>query len=377
MIGQPDHGLQWLRLFDNAVFVGADRDRCSQTSGGTVSWYLADHLGTVSDLINNSGAIIDHVDFSAFGTVLDESSPTNGDRMIGFAALERDTVTGLNLAVEREENPGTGRWDSQDPLGFGGGEDNLYGYVANSPTDCEDTSGLDARALPAAPTMDPAAFLGPGDLVILTGNFAQGNENQGAFVPQLAEFVLASKGRPAKGSPAPGGGFVVSPTQPTTPEELADAINQAVKDNGGRPFRRIIVISHAGGEINAPALNPSKKPGQPDRLFFCEKEESPARAGRLKPRRLRPALQRALRNNGILVLGSCGHYPSRGASQAEWVANLQGWASTYGVPTYAPPGNVQNNVGRGVIDEATGGPVPFIGYGPDGKPLPFSRLPPP
>ena len=247
-----------------------------QTSGGTVSWYLADHLGTVRDLINNSGAIIDHVDFSAFGTVLDESSPTNGDRMIGFAALERDTVTGLNLAVEREENPGTGRWDSQDPLGFGGGEDNLYGYVANSPTDCEDTSGLDARALPAAPTMDPAAFLGPGDLVILTGNFAQGNENQGAFVPQLAEFVLASKGRPAKGSPAPGGGFVVSPTQPTTPEELADAINQAVKDNGGRPFRRIIVISHAGGEINAPALNPSKKPGQPDRLFFCEKEESPA-----------------------------------------------------------------------------------------------------
>ena len=84
-----------------------------QTSGGTVSWYLADHLGTVRDLINNSGAIIDHVDFSAFGTVLNETSPTSGDRMTGFAMLERDTVTGLNLAAYREENPGTGRWDSQ------------------------------------------------------------------------------------------------------------------------------------------------------------------------------------------------------------------------------------------------------------------------
>jgi hypothetical protein len=77
-----------------------------QTSGGTVSWYLADRLGTVRDLINNSGAIIDHVDFSAFGTVSDESSPTNGDRMMGFAGVERDTITGLNLAVFREENPG-------------------------------------------------------------------------------------------------------------------------------------------------------------------------------------------------------------------------------------------------------------------------------
>ena len=91
-----------------------------QTSGGTVSWYLADHLGTVRDLINNSGAIIDHVDFSAFGTVLGETSPTSGDRMTGFAMLERDTVTGLNLAVYREENPGTGRWDSPGSAGLWG-----------------------------------------------------------------------------------------------------------------------------------------------------------------------------------------------------------------------------------------------------------------
>ncbi len=92
-----------------------------QTSGGTISWYLANRLGTVRDLISSSGAVIDHVDFSAFGTVLDESSPTSGDRMMGFAGLERDTVTGLNFAVFREENPGTGRWDSQDPLGFSPG----------------------------------------------------------------------------------------------------------------------------------------------------------------------------------------------------------------------------------------------------------------
>ena len=35
-----------------------------QNSGGTVSWYLADAVGTSRDLINNSGAVIDHMDFS-------------------------------------------------------------------------------------------------------------------------------------------------------------------------------------------------------------------------------------------------------------------------------------------------------------------------
>ena len=79
-----------------------------ESSGGTIAWYLPDRLGTIRDLISNSGAIIDHVDYSAFGTVLDESSPTSGDRMMGFAGMERDSVTGLNLAVEWVEIRGPG-----------------------------------------------------------------------------------------------------------------------------------------------------------------------------------------------------------------------------------------------------------------------------
>jgi hypothetical protein len=59
-----------------------------ESSSGTVAWYLPDRLGTVRDLINNSGAIIDHIDFSAFGTVLDQSDPSEGDRMMGFGGME-------------------------------------------------------------------------------------------------------------------------------------------------------------------------------------------------------------------------------------------------------------------------------------------------
>ena len=51
--------------------------------------------------------------------------------MTGFAMLERDTVTGLNLAVYRVENPGTGRWDSQDPSGLNATNVNAYRYSRN------------------------------------------------------------------------------------------------------------------------------------------------------------------------------------------------------------------------------------------------------
>jgi hypothetical protein len=39
-------------------------------------------------------------------------------------------------------DPRVGRWLSQDPIGFAGGDANLYRYVGNNPTDAIDTTGL-------------------------------------------------------------------------------------------------------------------------------------------------------------------------------------------------------------------------------------------
>ncbi len=161
-IGMDENGTQTWTLYDGATsimdFNGSgsltmrylngpagdlvDTALVRQSSGGTISWYLPDRLGTIRDLVNNAGAIIDHVDYSAFGTALDESSPSNGDRMMGFAGMERDTVTGLNLAVHRVENPTMGRWMSRDPLGFNAWDADLYRYVGNEPTGALDPSGL-------------------------------------------------------------------------------------------------------------------------------------------------------------------------------------------------------------------------------------------
>ena len=163
-IGMDENGTQTWTLYDGANPVmdfngsgsltmrylwGPTGIIARQTSGGTISWYLADQLGTVRDIINNSGSIIDHVDFvkPRFGTVLDESSPANADRLTGFAMLERDTVTGLNLAVYREENPGTGRWTQQDPFAFTARDSNLFRYVQNRATTHVDPFGLYATGL--------------------------------------------------------------------------------------------------------------------------------------------------------------------------------------------------------------------------------------
>jgi RHS repeat-associated protein len=65
---------------------------------------------------------------------------------MGFAGMELDSVTGLNLAVYRVQDPGTGRWTSQDPLGFRAGDTNLQRYVGANAENGADPSGLEQTA---------------------------------------------------------------------------------------------------------------------------------------------------------------------------------------------------------------------------------------
>jgi len=41
----------------------------------------------------------------------------------------------------RDFDPETGRWTSKDPILFGGGDTNLFGYVASDPVNSIDPSG--------------------------------------------------------------------------------------------------------------------------------------------------------------------------------------------------------------------------------------------
>jgi RHS repeat-associated protein len=53
-----------------------------------------------------------------------------------------DPDTGLVRFGARDYDAQVGRWLAKDPIGFGGGQSNLYGYVANDPVNLVDPSGL-------------------------------------------------------------------------------------------------------------------------------------------------------------------------------------------------------------------------------------------
>ena len=42
----------------------------------------------------------------------------------------------------RDYDPASGRWTARDPIGFAGGQSNLYAYVGNSPAQHRDPMGL-------------------------------------------------------------------------------------------------------------------------------------------------------------------------------------------------------------------------------------------
>ena len=110
----------------------------------TPNWTLTDRLGSVRDIINNAGTVQDSITYNAFGLITSETNSANRGRY-AWSGRELDVETGLQYNRARYYDSNTGRWLSQDPLGFSAGDSNLYRYVHNQPTDATDPSGLLAK----------------------------------------------------------------------------------------------------------------------------------------------------------------------------------------------------------------------------------------
>jgi RHS repeat-associated protein len=78
-----------------------------------------------------------------------------------YTGHEFDPETGLRYYRARYYNPSTGRFVSEDPIGFAGG-DNFFRYVGNSSTNFEDPLGLASPARGPLPTPTPGPTPGPG-----------------------------------------------------------------------------------------------------------------------------------------------------------------------------------------------------------------------
>ncbi|MBI3350153.1 MAG: tandem-95 repeat protein, partial [Burkholderiales bacterium] len=111
--------------------------------GATQTWSLADHLGTVRDVTDASGNLVDHLRYNAFGSITGQSN-TGAAPRFSYTGREFNATLGLYDLRARWYDPAGGRFISEDPSGFAGGDANLYRYAGNNPVTQFDPTGLSA-----------------------------------------------------------------------------------------------------------------------------------------------------------------------------------------------------------------------------------------
>src|SRR5207302_3863410 len=84
------------------------------------------------------------IDWDEFGNVVADSAP--GFQPFGFSGGLQDLHTKLTKFGARDYDPATGRWIAKDPIGFEGGDTNLYTYVSGDPVNYSDEDGLRTHA---------------------------------------------------------------------------------------------------------------------------------------------------------------------------------------------------------------------------------------
>jgi RHS repeat-associated protein len=99
-----------------------------------VAWYQCDHLGTPLELTDENGNIAWSATYKVWGQAQQEYSPWARQHglknPLRFQGQYHDVETGLHYNRYRYYDPAVGRFISQDPMGYKGGE-NLYFYAPN------------------------------------------------------------------------------------------------------------------------------------------------------------------------------------------------------------------------------------------------------
>lgn len=117
--------------------LGIDSKFKTATSS-TSKYILQNHLGSSVGLANSSGNVTDSNSYDSFG------NPTNGSfpSRYGHTGREIDPLSGQMFYRDRFYDANLGRFVSEDPIGFGGGDVNLYAHVWNDPLHFTDPMGL-------------------------------------------------------------------------------------------------------------------------------------------------------------------------------------------------------------------------------------------
>lgn len=118
-----------------------DGDTIGMTRNGQNMLLATDQLGSIFTVADLSGNSVHEILYDSFGRRIQDSNPEL-ELPLGFAGGLYDPDTGLIHFGYREYDPVIGRFISPDPLGYDGGDIDVYGYCLDDPVNMVDPLGL-------------------------------------------------------------------------------------------------------------------------------------------------------------------------------------------------------------------------------------------
>lgn len=97
-------------------------------------------LGSIRYIVNPATQqIVQDIEYDEYGNVMKNTNPNF--QPLTYAGGLYDQDTGFYRFGARDYDPKIGRWTTKDPIGFAGGDTNLYAYVGGNPMSYNDPTG--------------------------------------------------------------------------------------------------------------------------------------------------------------------------------------------------------------------------------------------
>jgi RHS repeat-associated protein len=138
----------WSPVYDDAMIARNTSHKGPGFPLNTRLYAIHDANFNIVGLLNTSGTVVERYAYDPFGTfeVLNASWGTISGSGYAWNYLHQggryDATAGLYSFRHREYSPTLGRWTTMDPIGFEGGDYNVYRYIYNNCINYADPSGL-------------------------------------------------------------------------------------------------------------------------------------------------------------------------------------------------------------------------------------------